>query len=67
MITTNGQHRISVEVELEDGTVIRRVVKFSGGNPLFHAKETANAADKATNSVLDALAGMYGDIRTRQP
>ena len=65
MITNNGEHKITVEVELGDGTVIRRVVKFSGGNPLFHAKETDNAADKAVHSVLDALAGMYGDIRTR--
>jgi len=66
MITNNGEHKVTVEVELGDGTIIRRVVKFSGGNPSFHAKETDNAASKAIVQVTSALAGMYGDIRGRE-
>jgi hypothetical protein len=66
MITNHGEHKITVEVELKDGTVVRHVVKFSGGNPLFHAKETVNAAEEAVKQVAAGIAGMYGDIRGRE-
>ena len=59
----NKQHRVTVRVELEDGTVIQQVVGFNGGNPLFHVRETGNAGAAALEMVGQGLEAIYGSVR----
>jgi major membrane immunogen (membrane-anchored lipoprotein) len=56
-------HQVTITVELGDGTIVQKVQEFRGGNPRFHAKEADEAITKASKSIQDGLAGMYGDIR----
>jgi hypothetical protein len=61
----NGNHKVTVSVELTDGTVMQKVETFSSGNPRYHAKEFAFAAGKASFFVETVISGMYGDIRDK--
>jgi len=58
-----SDHKVTITVELADGTVVQRVQGFNGGNPRFHAKEANAAIATAGQSIEDGLGGMYGDIR----
>lgn len=56
-----GEHKVTVTVELADGTVVTKVQTFNSGNPRFHSYEFAQWAVVATARVDDALTGIYGD------
>ena len=63
-ISSAGEHKATVEIELSDGTVVRRVVRFSGGNPAFHAEEARQAIGAASEWISGGLVGMYGEAIT---
>lgn len=62
-ISTLGEHKVTVTVELANGTTVQDVVRFSSGNPLFHVSETEQAVARAESNVAKALTGIYGDVR----
>ena len=60
----SSDHVVTVTVSLRDGTVIQKAEGFNGGNPRFHAHESAQAGQKALDGVYNALTGMYGTTPT---
>lgn len=60
---TNTEHKVTVTVELADGTVISQEQGFNSGNPLFHANEMIGAASWCLKWATKMMAGRYGDIR----
>ena len=58
------QHKVTVRVELEDGTIIQQVVGFNGDHPLFHVRETGKAGMGALEMVGQALEAIYGSVDT---
>lgn len=60
---TNTQHKVTVTVELEDGTIISQEQGFNSGNPLFHAKEMTEAETWCLGWVTSMMTARFGDIR----
>lgn len=61
------QNHVIVEVGVQ-GLTIRKEVPdaWSGGNPVFHAKEARKVIDKTVEEVDALIAAHYGDIRGRE-
>lgn len=64
-ISSVGEHKATVEVELGNGTVVRHVVRFSSGNPSFHASSAFEAITVAEQAVTDGIIGIYGPRTVR--
>ena len=60
------QRSITIEVVV-DGLTIRKELPaaWSGGNPIYHAKEFRPVADRLVQEVDDILSKHFGDIRGR--
>lgn len=61
------ENHVIVEVGVQ-GLTIRKEVPdaWSGGNPIFHAKEARQVMDKVVEEVDALIAAHYGDIRARE-
>lgn len=61
------QNHVIVEVSVQ-GLTLRKEVPdaWSGGNPVFHAKEARQVMDKTVGEVDALIAAHYGDIRGRE-
>lgn len=62
-----SEHKVTVRVELADGTIIQEVAGFNSGNPRYHIVEMREAVDQATVNVDAMLVAKYGDIRELRP
>lgn len=60
---TNTEHKVTITVELADGTVISQEQGFNSGNPLFHAEEMTAAETWCLGWVTSMMTARYGDIR----
>lgn len=52
--------KVTVRVELTDGTVIQHESSWYGGNPLFEAWEAKGGSEVSTTKVVTAIESMYG-------
>jgi hypothetical protein len=61
------ENHVILEVEVQ-GLTIRKEVPdaWSGGNPIWHAKEARKVIDKVADEVDSLIASHYGDIRGRE-
>ena len=60
-------NNVSIEISVQ-GLTLRKEVPdaWSGGNPLFHAKEARQVLDKVVGELDALIASHYGDIRGRE-
>jgi hypothetical protein len=61
------QNHVIIEVGVQ-GLTIRKEVPdaWSGGNPVYHAKEARQVLDKTVDEVDALIVAHYGDIRGRE-
>ncbi|GAA1337077.1 hypothetical protein [Arthrobacter roseus] len=64
---TRIENHIIIEVSAQ-GLTLRKEVPdaWSGGNPLFHAKEARSVLDQVVAEMDALVAAHYGDIRERE-
>jgi len=59
------QNHVIIEVGVQGLTIRKEVPEaWSGGNPIFHAKEARAVLDKTVEEVDALIASHYGDIRS---
>lgn len=54
--------KVTVKVELADGTIVQHERKWSGGNPTFEGAEAERAAQRTAADVRAAIEATHGTL-----
>ncbi len=61
------ENHVIIEVGVQGLTIRKEVpAAWSGGNPIYHAKEARQVLDKVTEEIDALIVSHYGDIRDRE-
>lgn len=54
--------KVTVHVELTDGTIVQYIQEWSGGNPAFEGAEAERASYKAAADIRSSIEATHGTL-----